>query len=118
MFWSRKHKIGCAVVASVMAVGLMMTALAETAVAGPFEDGVAAYQRGDYATALRLLRPLAEHGNANAQFNLGTETSRTVQLIVPPLLNAISPNFRMRRRQVFRLADMERQLGCGGADLA
>ncbi len=46
-----------------------------------------------------------------------TETSRTVQLIVPPLLNAISPSFRMRRRQVCRLADMERQLECGGAGL-
>ena len=32
---------------------------------------IAAYQRGDYATALRLLAPLAEHGNADAQFNLG-----------------------------------------------
>jgi hypothetical protein len=41
------------------------------AVGGPFEDSVAAYQRGDYATALRLLDPLAEHGTADAQFNLG-----------------------------------------------
>ena len=39
------------------------------AVAGPFEDGVAAAQRGDYATALRLRRPLAEQGNASAQYN-------------------------------------------------
>jgi hypothetical protein len=28
----------------------------------PFEDGVAAYERGDYATAMRLWRPLAEQG--------------------------------------------------------
>jgi hypothetical protein len=37
----------------------------------PFEDGIAAAKRGDYATALRLLRPLAEQGHARAQFNLG-----------------------------------------------
>jgi len=31
----------------------------------------AAYQKGNYATALRLLRPLADQGDAHAQFNLG-----------------------------------------------
>ncbi len=36
-----------------------------------FDEGLAAYQRGDYATALRDWRPLAEQGNANAQFFLG-----------------------------------------------
>ena len=41
------------------------------AAAGPFNDGVAAYERGDYATALRLWRPLAEEGDALAQYNLG-----------------------------------------------
>lgn len=30
-----------------------------------------AFKRGDYATALRELRPLAEQGNANAQYRLG-----------------------------------------------
>jgi len=39
--------------------------------AGPVEDAVAAYQKGDYATALRLLRPLAAQGDAAAQYNLG-----------------------------------------------
>ena len=46
-------------------------ALAGAAVAGPLEDGVEAADRGDYATALRLLRPLAETGNPDAQINLG-----------------------------------------------
>ena len=32
---------------------------------------MAAYQRGDYATAIRELRPLAEQGDAEAQYNLG-----------------------------------------------
>ncbi len=33
--------------------------------------GVDAYLRGNYATALSELRPLAEQGNADAQYNLG-----------------------------------------------
>jgi len=37
----------------------------------PSEEGWAAYQRGDYATALKLWRPLAAQGNAFAQSNLG-----------------------------------------------
>ena len=36
-----------------------------------FQKGVEAYDKGDYATALRELRPLAEQGNADAQNNLG-----------------------------------------------
>jgi TPR repeat protein len=54
----------------VFALALTMT-LVSAAVAGPFEDADAAYQRGDYATALRLWRPLAEQGSANAQYVLG-----------------------------------------------
>ncbi len=40
------------------------------------EEGVAAYDRGDYATALREWRPLAEQGNAVAQYNLGLMYAR------------------------------------------
>ena len=36
-----------------------------------FTAGVAAYEQGDYARALAEWRPLAEHGDAVAQFNLG-----------------------------------------------
>jgi TPR repeat protein len=36
-----------------------------------FDKGLAAYESGDFATALREWRPLAEQGNADAQFNLG-----------------------------------------------
>ena len=39
--------------------------------AGSLEDGLAAVQRGDFETANRLLLPLAEQGDAEAQFNLG-----------------------------------------------
>src|SRR5712691_7391038 len=41
------------------------------AVAGPWEDGMASYNRGDYVPAIRLFRPLAEQGNAKAQSVLG-----------------------------------------------
>jgi TPR repeat protein len=56
-----------------MLVGALIAALVvvSTAVAGPLEDATAAYQRGDYATTLRLLRPLADQGNVVAQYNLG-----------------------------------------------
>jgi len=42
-----------------------------TAVAGPLEDATTARENGDYATALKLLRPLADQGIAGAEFNLG-----------------------------------------------
>jgi uncharacterized protein len=38
---------------------------------GGFEEGAKAYNRGDYGTALREWRPLAEQGNADAQLNMG-----------------------------------------------
>lgn len=41
-----------------------------------FEDAGAAYDRGDYPTAYRLIRPLAEQGHAKAQFNLGVMYQR------------------------------------------
>jgi TPR repeat protein len=50
---------------------LVLVAVTATAVAGPYEDGQAAADRLDYATALRLLRPLADQGNAKAQITIG-----------------------------------------------
>jgi uncharacterized protein len=41
------------------------------AFADPFDDSIAAYDRGDYASAVRLFRLLAEQGNAQAQNALG-----------------------------------------------
>ena len=41
------------------------------AIAGPWEDGMAAYNRGDYLPAIHLFRPLAEKGNAKAQSLVG-----------------------------------------------
>jgi uncharacterized protein len=56
---------------TILAGGLLALALFGTAMAGPLEDALAAYQRGDYATALSHWRPLADQGNAVAQNGLG-----------------------------------------------
>ena len=50
---------------------VLLLSLAAPVAAGPLEDANAAYDRGDYAAALRLLGPLANQGDASAQFNLG-----------------------------------------------
>ena len=42
-----------------------------SAAAGPLEDAEAAIKRRDYTTAARIIRPLAESGDATAQYNLG-----------------------------------------------
>jgi hypothetical protein len=57
--------------ARLLTVSLMLVAIGGAAFAGPLEDAVAAYRRGDYATALGLWHPLAEQGDADAQFHLG-----------------------------------------------
>jgi TPR repeat protein len=54
-----------------VAGGLLALALFGSAMAGPLEDGQAAYQKGDFATAFQILRPLAEQGDARAQCAVG-----------------------------------------------
>ena len=41
------------------------------AIAGPWEDGMAAYNRGDYVPAIQVFRAMAAQGNAKAQSVLG-----------------------------------------------
>ena len=48
-----------------------LLALSSASAAPSFEDGVVAYKRGDYASALSVFRPLAEQGTARAQTILG-----------------------------------------------
>ena len=49
-----------------------LLSLTTPAAAGQLEDGFAAYERGDYESAIRLWRALqAEQGHASAQYNLG-----------------------------------------------
>src|SRR5271169_3983018 len=54
-----------------LTTSLMLAVIAGAAFAGEFEDATAAYNRGDYATALHLISALAGQGDADAQFNLG-----------------------------------------------
>jgi TPR repeat protein len=54
----------------LIAGALASLALFGVSTAGPLEDGEAAYRRGDYATAIGFLRPLAEHGEAEAQSDI------------------------------------------------
>ncbi len=50
---------------------LAALAAAGPAFAGPYEDAKAAYDRGDNTAALQIWRPLAQAGEAKAQFWLG-----------------------------------------------
>ncbi|MBH64573.1 MAG: hypothetical protein CL569_19435 [Alphaproteobacteria bacterium] len=58
-------------------MAILLTALtalmlfATPVVAGDWEDGLAAYQAGDYQKAIRLWKPLAEQGGVDAQSYLG-----------------------------------------------
>ncbi len=53
------------------AIGAVLLALGGTKAWAGFDEGFAAYKRGDYEPALREFRPLAKQGFAGAQFNLG-----------------------------------------------
>jgi uncharacterized protein len=46
---------------------ILLSGFAARVAARPLEDATAAIERREYATALQLLRPLAEQGNADAQ---------------------------------------------------
>ena len=61
---------------TTLATLLLALGLSGAANAGPFEDALAAHGRGDYATSLRLWRPLADQGNASAQSILPLLASR------------------------------------------
>jgi TPR repeat protein len=85
---NRIFKAAIATLVSVLVIGLaiayvpdlrvktMLTFRRAANIAGlvdwdPVEEGRAAAQRGDFATALELWRPLAERGHAVAQNHLG-----------------------------------------------
>ena len=61
----RKLVIACGLIAAVQILG------GRGALAGPWEDGMAAYNRGDYAPAMAFFKPLARQGNAKAQAVIG-----------------------------------------------
>lgn len=53
------------------ALVLVFCVIALASPAATFEDGIAAYNRGDYAAALSAWRELAQAGHVDAQINLG-----------------------------------------------
>src|SRR5262249_33444658 len=58
--------------ARILGVATIVSLVLTTATtSGPIEDAETANERGDYTTAMRLYRPLAERGNASAQVGLG-----------------------------------------------
>ncbi len=59
------------IIAAVVIAAPMVVGISAVGAAGQYEDGKAAYHAGDYNKALRLWRPLAERGVANAQYYMG-----------------------------------------------
>ncbi|MFB3061176.1 MAG: hypothetical protein ACE10C_07375 [Candidatus Binatia bacterium] len=59
----------CGFIAAALLSGVITTHAAD------ISAGVNAYHRGDYATALRIMRELADQGDAFAQYNLGVMNS-------------------------------------------
>jgi len=56
--------------ATIARIAVALLLLCANALASPYDDGVVAYDQGQYATALKLWLPLAEQGHAAAQFNV------------------------------------------------
>jgi TPR repeat protein len=59
-----------AIKAGLVALALLL-GLSASVASGPSEDAAIAFSRGDYGTEFRLLRPLADRGDALAQIRLG-----------------------------------------------
>src|SRR5208282_5854554 len=57
---------------AILVGGLLAVGMFGLAKAGQLEDGEATYFKHDYAKAVRLLRPLADKGNAPAQNRLAS----------------------------------------------
>ena len=55
----------------LFSVAVVLLVSVSGASAGPWEDGMASYNRGDYVPAISLFRPLAQAGNARAQSIMG-----------------------------------------------
>jgi TPR repeat protein len=78
VLWDRSATNGANTMQTLSAFflrGVLAVALASASMAGsnagPIEDAAAAYHSGNYSTAVRLFRSLADQGDAQAQYNLG-----------------------------------------------
>jgi len=104
-------------VARRIVLAAVLAFLSGPALGADIDDGQAAYNAGDYATAIRLWRPLAEQGNARAENNLGViyENGKGV----PPDLNQAVKWYRLAAAQGYAGAQYNLGLiyaiGRGGA---
>ena len=55
----------------ILCLGLFQAAYADA-----FNDGVVAYKKGNYETAIQLWKPLADHGDAAATTPPGDDVGR------------------------------------------
>ena len=55
----------------ILALAVMCNSVARAEHFDDIDDGIEAYLKRDYATALKLFRPLADQGYASAQHSLG-----------------------------------------------
>jgi TPR repeat protein len=62
---TKRQGVICGIVLAAQMLG------AACAFAGPWEDGMAAYNRGDYVPAVRVFRAMAEQGSTEAETLLG-----------------------------------------------
>ena len=58
------------VIAFVATALFLVTSHTRVAIAGPLEEGVSAFSHADYSRALRLLQPLADKGDSDAEYTL------------------------------------------------
>src|SRR5262249_52551826 len=56
---------------AIFAAIILLSTFAAPMAAGPLEDGYAAYTRGDFTTAMQIMRPLADQGHVTAQNVVG-----------------------------------------------
>src|SRR5262249_48862199 len=56
---------------AIFAAIILVSTYAAPMAAGPLEDGYAAYTRGDFTTAMQIMRPLADQGHVTAQTAVG-----------------------------------------------
>jgi hypothetical protein len=59
------------ILAQTLIVATLMSSAGGGLASAPLADATAAYMHRDYATAARLIRPLAQQGNTDAQARLG-----------------------------------------------
>jgi len=62
---------GCEMKRLLLPVFLLSLLIAYPAATADFQKGLDTFDKGDYATALQEWKPLAEQGDAIAQYNLG-----------------------------------------------